>query len=296
MPFIGFKCENLKQDEYFHTLADCLQETNPVLSYPILAAIWSSIVNNYHKAGYLSASALTACPICTVLERKYNYIQSAPLMWWAVRGTFIHQLLESISCSYLDLDRFLFEYSIEDYIGDNLIHGTIDCIDRERHILTDYKTISDRGLSYILKEGPKFEHILQTNIYKWLLDLHGIPIKKIQIVYITLMRIEATALNSLKQYTLGEVPLLSYDDIWKHIKKPLKSWKLAFTDNQRLFKQCPEHMSWKCNNDVYSPVKEYRDYILEHHIRDYKRFESSKFFKQHPLLSYKGDITNACTT
>lgn len=95
-----------------------------------------------------------------------------------------------------------YEYPIGEIDGEmRYLRGTADVIRTETGELYDYKTIGDRGLQ-IIKDGAKKDHILQFNMYRFLVErgypvgqrdtYKSIKIKKITAFYMTMMQVART--------------------------------------------------------------------------------------------------------
>lgn len=131
----------------------------------VLATIWHNYSHNEHRGDMISPSALGGCPRSFVLERMEDYYQEPPKLYYTVRGSLIHGFLEDA-----DVENTLKEQRVYKQIDDWWISGRFDFLDLRDYTLEDYKTTQDKTTWFLFNEGAKPEHILQTNVYRWLLN------------------------------------------------------------------------------------------------------------------------------
>lgn len=198
----GFKCpEGIKHAENGvetdkHSFAFCLNQCpSPCFPTPLLEVICQTNDRDVHKGKMISTTALQGCFRALWLERNKDYYVNPASLWYTTRGTLIHSIVTE-----QDTSRFISEKRFYLKVGDDTISGQIDLYDIDKEILYDFKTIGDKGLSYIIDDGPKEAHVWQTNIYKYLMrhgfyidsntDKHITPklkVKQIKIIYLTMM-------------------------------------------------------------------------------------------------------------
>jgi hypothetical protein len=144
----------------------------------------------------ISASGLTGCLRQTALKALFGYTGQPGRMWPALRGNLFHLLPEHHHAPHLICEvRFSKPYNG----AGQVITGKMDEVDPERQLLVDYKSVDRFPDPKDLKLGGfKESWVLQTNVYRWLLDggtrrdtgeaVH-IPIKTIGIVAFGMMEV-----------------------------------------------------------------------------------------------------------
>jgi hypothetical protein len=94
-------------------------------------------------------------------------------------------------------------------LGEFVISGQVDCYDRLTETLEDYKTASDKAFYFLFDTGAKEEHVLQTNVYRWLMDgghlgsLDGPvvnwPVKRIVVHYVLMNQVISTGRTHIEK-------------------------------------------------------------------------------------------------
>ncbi len=140
----------------------------------------------------VSITALNNCLRKTFLERTTDYYMYPLKLWYAIRGTKFHLLLDPGD----KMDDWISERRFFKILGEPLddcrfcggqgwssnpnsqntepcgccsISGQIDGYDVKKRQLLDKKTLGDNGLVY-LKDGAKDDYVRQVCGYKWLLQ------------------------------------------------------------------------------------------------------------------------------
>lgn len=147
------------------------------LPLPIYAAIKN---DSYVPHGDISVTTLIDSPYLRLL-RKYNeYEEDASEMIWAVMGQALHSVIEKAG-KKLDGSFFYPEFKMELKVGDTILSGTSDLIEKREYPMMsnedlvvgvgselsihDYKNIFVWSAK-LGKESPNYKHwLLQTNIY-----------------------------------------------------------------------------------------------------------------------------------
>lgn len=132
---------------------------------------------NIHKGEMISPSALKGCKRKLTLERTTDYYAEPPKLYYAVRGSLIHGFLENVDgqpdgsgLQGVVTEKRLFK-TLKTSLGvDFVISGQVDFYDAQTKTLEDYKTAADKAFYFLFDTGAKEEHVLQTNVYRWLMD------------------------------------------------------------------------------------------------------------------------------
>lgn len=263
-----------------HTFSYCLQDCkNKCMTLPFLAMIIDNVSNDSHGYGNISATALTGCLREVYLSSKEDYYPTPKSMYYTSRGTLMHSILEPIKeriesnqyLQVLDKKRFItekrFYYSFNREIAGKThtitVSGQIDSYDIETNTLTDFKSSGDAALPFILN-GPKPEHVVQTNIYKFLLESAGYPVDDIIITYFTMMDIINTGSKNVLtkkgqeiEYNVPGVKLIDHEEMRKFIEDKSFILYKAYTLNELPdIPESDELRSWKCG-EKGDPKKSY---------------------------------------
>lgn len=218
MPLVGFRCPDTvptagRDNDHSFCINECPHRCLPTA---VLATIWHNTYHNEHKGDMISPSALGNCPRSFVLERTKPYYQEPTKLYHTVRGSLIHGFLENAH-----IDGTLKEQRIYKPIDDWWISGRFDFLDlRKGPTLEDYKTTQDKTTWFLFNEGAKTEHILQTNVYRWLLNgghlgakdgpVVNYDIDRIVIHYLFMGRIISTGTTIVERVTAYDKPRKPY--------------------------------------------------------------------------------------
>lgn len=130
------------------------------------------------ERAHVSATMLTSgCPRRVVLERQTDWHANPQTAFAAWRGTMGHAMTErhpEPGCVYEQ--RFETELAIAG--RKQKITGQVDKIDLNQRLITDFKTKTESKLKRL--KAPQPEHVLQLNIYRWLLTV-GWPQRKLTV-------------------------------------------------------------------------------------------------------------------
>lgn len=161
--------------------------------YRFPPAAWLALARQQRRLDRLrlSPSAAGGCARRTILELTEDYWADPESLWAPFVGTAVHQRLETGE----DHAELLLSLPLRLQVGDTEVEipltGTLDHYDPEYRRLTDYKTTSrefrfydKRRRTYVERELPDPEHVVQTNLYRLLLEEHGYPVESIQIWYV----------------------------------------------------------------------------------------------------------------
>lgn len=144
----------------------------------------------------ISATGLTGCLRQSALTQMYGYTGQPNRLWPALRGNLFHFLPEHHHAPHLICEvRFAKPYNGAGHV----VTGQMDEVDPERALLVDYKSVERfPDKKDVQVGGYKESWVLQTNIYRWLLDggtrldmgeTVRIPIKTMGIVAFGMMEV-----------------------------------------------------------------------------------------------------------
>lgn len=210
MPLKGYVCpeggeEPGRQNEVEYCLTKC---KSPCVTPPLLAAMWKSDSENYHRGDYISASMLAGggCMRQTVLERSEPFYDLPTKRYWPFRGTHAHRIVEEAAdvlapygwlqeirmSTTLDFDlpapvfsdsgEFTGSYD-ENRALQVVVRGTCDAYNPLLRTLVDCKSMSDAKIEIMLKgtspgtwsANLQDNWIAQLNIYRWLIARTPVP-------------------------------------------------------------------------------------------------------------------------
>lgn len=168
-------------------------------------------VHNVHQGNMITPSALKGCTRKLTLERTEGYYQEPEKLYYAVRGALIHGFLENHGLNNVQTEVRLFKEL--NYNGKKIsFSGQIDYYEgAPEFAIEDYKTLSDKGTFFLFDTGAKPEHVLQTNVYRWLCDggrvgsplgpeVHW-PVNRITLNYLFMNRVVSTGTKHIERVT-----------------------------------------------------------------------------------------------
>jgi hypothetical protein len=171
--------------------------------------------DNVHRGDMITPSALKGCTRKLVLERTTDYYAEPPKLYYAVRGSLIHGFLENQGLNNVQTEVRLFK-KFKSLGQEFVISGQIDYYDAQTKTIEDYKTASDKAFFFLFDTGAKEEHILQTNVYRWLCDgghlgsLEGPqvfwPVEQIVVHYILMNQVISTGRTHVERVTSYKSP------------------------------------------------------------------------------------------
>lgn len=125
--------------------------------------------SNVHKGDMLSVTSLPRCKRKFKLMRTEDYHEEPRKLYDSTRGSLIHGFLECPDLENVQTEKRLYK-TVTTEKGTFQISGQMDFFDMGRRKLEDYKTMADKGLYIIYNYGAKQDHILQLNVYRWLMQ------------------------------------------------------------------------------------------------------------------------------
>lgn len=211
MPLEGYVCPEGgespgRQNAVTYCLTQCQQ---PCVTPPLLAAMWKSDTENYHRGDYISASMLagSGCSRQVLLERYEPFYDLATKRYWPFRGTHAHAIVEgaadllapygwlqeirmSTTLTYAELPAPILS-DTGDFTGaydesqplQVVVRGTCDAYNPITRTLVDCKSMSDKKVEMMIKgstPGTWSAHlqdswIAQLNIYRYLIAQTPVP-------------------------------------------------------------------------------------------------------------------------
>lgn len=138
-------------------------------------------INKFH---YSVTQLLDPPTIVVLKKRHYKEIEKdVSDMLYILQGQVIHQLLELSpynkalkSIEEIEKKRYMIEERLMIKIDDFTVSGQIDCYDKEKEEIMDYKYVGVKSA-----EKNKEKYFLQVNMYKYILEKNGYPVKKASI-------------------------------------------------------------------------------------------------------------------
>ena len=198
----------------------------------------------------ISVTGLLGCPRKVVLEKQNDWFTHPLENWPALRGTIVHTMLEQTS------DRTEVEVRYEKEYKGVTLSGQPDSIralgEGKRRLLRDWK--STNKLPYYDSAYPS--HRLQTNIYRWLLDLDP-RFTEIEIVYVSMDGVKPIALKKGGTTKYGrqiENQVMSDEDVEAYLDKRLLPLAEQLATGTPLpYHEVDNDDLWNC---AFCPVKD----------------------------------------
>lgn len=252
MPVVGFKgVDNSLID--FEDYEDNLDRI-PFPS-PLVHVMVKEILENPHKGEYISVTALLGCMRQMYISRIFNVYVDPKNAWYTLRGSLIHSLLEYQG---KNTDHLLVEEDfITEFEGCEL-GGRIDLYNKRTKHLTDFKTIGDNGLHFVLNSA-KTDHIRQVNLYRLLLEKNNFPVKSASIIYMTLKDVIETGKPSLVKYrgdnitrTPKPIELYPLEDVEKFAEERTHILSEAFSIGKLPPIPDKKTQKWMCTKEICS--------------------------------------------
>ncbi len=232
MPLIGIHCPYKRKDILMDDCLACARTMENPCHYP--AEVVDGI-KFFHETearkGLISATAILDCVRATYLERTNDYFDTLDHLYWAFRGQLGHMLCEKFQQEGAIVEKRF--YRTEAGVK---MSGKMDVIYPKQGIIRDFKTTK----AVPKKDTPYSNHILQTNIYRWILkkpdaDL-PIEITKLLITYF-----------DMKDTKTIEAPILDDSEIEKSMLSNGSLLSNAFNTGEipDVHTDYPTH--WKCS-------------------------------------------------
>lgn len=156
-------------------------------------AAWEALIRQTRRemTWALSPSGASQCPRHQLLKATEPYWLDPCRVWPMLRGTAWHTAFENPGGDEHE-ERHLtvnLRVPVGKSVVDFPLRGTLDKYEPDTRRLTDYKTIGE-FMAYdaatkkrSAKALPLDYHIVQTNLYRLLLEMHRMPVEAIQIFY-----------------------------------------------------------------------------------------------------------------
>jgi hypothetical protein len=221
MPIIGFDCPFKGKVSFEFCLADAATHKQPCqFSYPILKGM---VTNERREREGIHVTSLLNCLRKVALDQKHQIYVRPEQTYWAFRGQLAHSIVELAQS-----DGAVVEQQFVKEIDGIPIVGSPDVIYPDQGLLVDYKTTAQAP-----KRGPYPQHVMQVNIYRWLVREHH-PIDRLEIVYL-----------DMKQTVRCKAPLMSFKKVEEFILPRAKLLKQGL-EGGGLPPQVGEEGRWQC--------------------------------------------------
>ena len=232
------------------------------------------ILKNQARPDEITASMICSqCMRKVVFEKLFPYWRAPQTAYYAARGNWIHDAVESSARADFEDDtelgklvrEFTDDLIIEQRYRVNLdgetISGQIDMYEKSTKTLVDFKSFksSYNGVPAVVRESRAREtHVQQVQIYKYLLEKNNVPVENIKIAYITLGGVyvtgEAYAFTKTRkgetiteEYSLEPIAVMPNEEIEEYIRPRLKQLKEGFEKKDPMILPVIEKGSeWLC--------------------------------------------------
>tara|TARA_B100000315_G_scaffold241016_1_gene261451 strand:- start:483 stop:1352 length:870 start_codon:yes stop_codon:yes gene_type:complete len=229
MPVIGFDCPYKGKVSFEFCLADAATQRQPCqFTYPILKGM---AANEEKERTGIHVTSLLNCLRKVVLDHRHDLYVPPEQTYWAFRGQLAHSIVEMAQTESAVVER-TFTREVEDpaSIGAEGIPivGTPDVIYPDRGLLVDYKTTV-----MVPKKGPYPHHVLQVNIYRWLVQKQH-RINRLEIVYL-----------DMKGTVRCQAPLMTFKEVEEFIAPRARLLEAGLRGGE-LPPQVGEEGRWQC--------------------------------------------------
>lgn len=232
MPIIGFDCPFKGKVRFEFCLADAATHRQPCqFTYPVLKGM---VANEEKEREGIHVTSLLNCLRKVVLDQRHELYLSPEQAYWAFRGQLAHSIVE-----LAQTDTALVEQRFTRDVEGITIVGTPDVIYPDKGLLVDYKTTA-----MVPKKGPYPHHVLQVNIYRWLVQAHY-RIDRLEIVYL-----------DMKGTVRCDAPLMTLREVEEFIVPRARLLKRGLEGGE-LPPQVEEEGRWQCWG--YCPFSHHRD-------------------------------------
>lgn len=249
MPQIGWLSDNGQQVLFADALAVSEAEGSwNSIPHEVLVLIKQQVTKE--RPDGISVTQLLGCPRKVFLEKTNDWFSSPIENWPALRGTLVHGLLEQTGGENAEI-----EVRHERVYKGVTISGQPDSVrvlgNGKRRLIRDWK--STNKLPYY--DNAYSSHKLQTNIYRWLLELDP-RFTEIEIVYISMDGVKAIPLKKGGTTRYGrqiENQVMTDEEVEKYLDDRLMTLD-AQNKAQRpvAYHNVDEDDLWNC---AFCPVK-----------------------------------------
>lgn len=221
MPVIGFDCPFKGKVSFEFCLADAATQRQPCqFTYPILKGM---AANEEKQRSGIHVTSLLNCLRKVVLDHRHDLYVSPEQTYWAFRGQLAHSIVE-----LAQTEGAVVEQTFTREVEGIPIIGTPDVIYPDRGLLVDYKTTA-----MVPKKGPYPHHILQVNVYRWLVQKQY-RIDRLEIVYL-----------DMKGTVRCQAPLMTFQEVEEFIVPRARLLKAGLAGGE-LPPQVGEEGRWQC--------------------------------------------------
>ena len=221
MPVIGFDCPYKGEVSFDFCLADAATHNQPCqFSYPILKGM---VANEEKERTGIHVTSLLNCLRKVVLDQRHDRYVSPAQTYWTFRGQLAHAIVE-----LAQTESAVVEQTFTREVEGIPIVGTPDVIYPDQGLLVDYKTTA-----MVPKKGPYPHHVLQVNIYRWLVQAHH-RINRLEIVYL-----------DMKGTVRAEAPLMTLEQVEEFVIPRAQALKVGLEGGD-LPSQVGDEGRWQC--------------------------------------------------
>jgi hypothetical protein len=209
--------------------------------------IYQALLNDSYDDGGadITVTRLIDSPRINALLKAHGGERDASESLWALLGQAMHHILERGNHKNENEIR---EKRLFAMVQGWRVSGQFDRLVLADGILQDYKVTSAYSLNY----GIKDEWVKQLNVLRWLAELNGIEVKKLEIVAI----LRDWNKQHAKKYPLPvqvlDVPMMGDDEIEDYVKERV----LAHQAAEENLPECTGEETWqgrRCKD--YCPVR-----------------------------------------
>lgn len=172
MPLKGFRCPaSVPTAGNENTFDWCVNQCpHRCLPRSVLRVIVNREATNEHKGTMLTATSLSGCPRHLQLSRQTEFYAEPQQYYAATRGALYHGFLDGASdLPDVVTERRVYKTLTHDGVSFD-ISGRLDYYDLRAKRIEDFKSANDGKIYILLNKGLSEEHVMQLNVYRWLLQ------------------------------------------------------------------------------------------------------------------------------
>lgn len=168
---VGFKCPRSAPtagqcNPFDYCVNECPHRCMPPAFLHVIA---KTNVHNEHRGDMISPSALKGCSRKLIWERMRGYYYEPTKLYGSVRGSLIHGFIEEPWGEDVYTERRFYYTMTTGAQAPYVLSGRLDgYYVRNSRTLYDLKTMHEGGTFVLYNTGAKPEHIMQTNVYRFL--------------------------------------------------------------------------------------------------------------------------------
>jgi len=237
MGLIGIHCPYKRKDISMQDCLECARTQQNPCGYPAEVVEGIKFFNeSENRKDMVSATAILGCMRSIYLGQTNDYYAPLDSLYWSFRGQLGHLL-----CEKFKQGGAITEKRFRRTVGKIKISGKMDVIYPDLKLIRDFKTTK----AVPRKDTPYENHILQTNIYKWILakpdNEEPIEIDKLKVTYF-----------DMKETKTVDCPLMEEAEIEKKVLANGAILQNAFDTGEIPEVKEDYPTDWQCNG--YCPV------------------------------------------